>query len=126
MLSSRRQDTLVLCMVGFVLASHDARAQSAADSTSGRGGNADQPEHMQMNMPMNNAWQLMQDGIVFAEFNHQGGPRGGNEFVVPNWWMGMASREMRRGRLRGALVAFLARPLAFALRTADRLTPRFL
>ena len=32
----------------------------------------------------------------------------------------------RRGRLRGALVAFLARPLAFALRTADRLAPRFL
>src|SRR5207249_2121022 len=99
MLSSRRQDTLVLCMVGFVLASHDARAQSAADSTSGRGGNADQPEHMQMQMNVNNGWQLMQDGIVFAEFNHQGGPRGGNEFVVPNWWMGMASREMPRGRL---------------------------
>jgi hypothetical protein len=32
----------------------------------------------------------------------------------------------RRGRLRGALVASLARPLAFVLRTADRLTPRFL
>ena len=32
----------------------------------------------------------------------------------------------RRGRLRGVLVALLARPLAFALRTADRLTPRFL
>ena len=32
----------------------------------------------------------------------------------------------RRGRLRGALGAFLARPLAFAVRTADRLTPRFL
>ncbi|HEX4586728.1 MAG TPA: nuclear transport factor 2 family protein [Mycobacterium sp.] len=32
----------------------------------------------------------------------------------------------RRGRLRGALVALLAWPLAFALRTADRLTPRFL
>jgi SnoaL-like domain len=32
----------------------------------------------------------------------------------------------RRGRLTGALVAFLARPLAFALRTADRLAPRFL
>jgi hypothetical protein len=32
----------------------------------------------------------------------------------------------RRGRLRGALVAFLAWPLAFVLRTADRLTPRFL
>jgi hypothetical protein len=32
----------------------------------------------------------------------------------------------RRGPLTGALVGFLARPLAFALRTADRLAPRFL
>ncbi len=32
----------------------------------------------------------------------------------------------RRGRLTGALVAFLTRPFGFVLRTADRLTPRFL
>ncbi|WP_020423135.1 nuclear transport factor 2 family protein [Amycolatopsis sp. ATCC 39116] len=32
----------------------------------------------------------------------------------------------RRGRVRGTLVAVLARPLAFALRTADRLVPWFL
>src|SRR5947207_10697326 len=32
----------------------------------------------------------------------------------------------RRGRPTGALVAALARPLAFVLRTADRFTPRFL
>ena len=32
----------------------------------------------------------------------------------------------RRGRLKGSLVAFLTRPLAFTLRIADRLTPRFL
>ncbi|WP_433621829.1 nuclear transport factor 2 family protein [Nocardia sp. CA-120079] len=32
----------------------------------------------------------------------------------------------RRGRLTGALVASLARPLAFALRTADLFAPRFL
>ena len=32
----------------------------------------------------------------------------------------------RRGRLRGALAAFLTRPLAFALRTADRFVLRFL
>jgi hypothetical protein len=32
----------------------------------------------------------------------------------------------RRGRPHGALVALLARPLAFALRIADRLAPRFL
>ena len=30
----------------------------------------------------------------------------------------------RRGRLTGALVALVARPLAFALRTADRVAPR--
>ena len=41
----------------------------------------------------------MQDGVVFANFNHQGGPRGGSEFVVPNWWMGMAGRDTRRGRV---------------------------
>ena len=31
----------------------------------------------------------------------------------------------RRGRLWGALVALFTRPLAFALRTADRFAPRF-
>ena len=41
----------------------------------------------------------MQDGVVFANFNHQGGPRGGSEFVVPNWWMGMAGRDTGRGRV---------------------------
>ena len=44
-------------------------------------------------------WMLMQDGVVFAEFNHQGGPRGGDEFIAPNWWMGMASRDTSHGRL---------------------------
>ena len=44
-------------------------------------------------------WMLMQDGVVFVEFNHQGGPRGGDEIVAPNWWMGMASRDTAAGRL---------------------------
>ena len=38
-------------------------------------------------------WHFMQDGVVHGLFNQQGGPRGGQEFVVPNWWMGMAMRE---------------------------------
>jgi hypothetical protein len=42
-------------------------------------------------------WQFMQDGVVFAEFNRQGGPRGGKEFVAPNWWMGMAARSVAGG-----------------------------
>jgi hypothetical protein len=56
-------------------------------------------DHSHMNMNMGSGWQLMQDGIVFAEFNHQGGPRGGSDFIAPNWWMGMATRNTSRGRL---------------------------
>jgi hypothetical protein len=44
-------------------------------------------------------WTLMQDGVVYGLFNHQGGPRGGDEFKVPNWWMGMASRKAAKGNL---------------------------
>jgi hypothetical protein len=58
-----------------------------------------QHEHPAMNMP-GSGWTFMQDGIVFTEFNHQGGPRGGDEFVAPNWWMGMATRDTSRGTLR--------------------------
>src|SRR5258705_13825306 len=47
----------------------------------------------------NSHWQFMQDGVVFAEVNHQGSSRGGTELVAPNWWMGMASRNTSRGRL---------------------------
>lgn len=41
----------------------------------------------------------MQDGVVFGMFNHQGGPRGGDEFRVPNWWMGMFSRDVGKSKL---------------------------
>ena len=40
-------------------------------------------------------WMLMSDGLLFATVNHQGGPRGGDEFVSTNWWMGMATRSRR-------------------------------
>jgi hypothetical protein len=45
------------------------------------------------------SWVLMQDGVLFGLFNRQGGSRGDTEFVAPNWWMGMASRESGRQRL---------------------------
>jgi len=96
--SGRRQIVLALCAISTFLVSNVARAQSpVAPSIAGAG--AGQHEHMQMNMPMNDGWQLMQDGIVFANVNHQGGPRGGDEFVAPNWWMGMATRKTSRGQL---------------------------
>ena len=70
---------LALGDASFAQTPHDHGAMPAPDSPSG--------------------WHLMQDGIVFAGWNHQGGPRGGDEFVAPNWWMGMASRDTTRGRL---------------------------
>jgi hypothetical protein len=54
-----------------------------------------QHEHMDMGT----GWEFMQDGILFLEFNHQSGPRGGDEAIAPNWWMGMASRQTTHGRL---------------------------
>ena len=44
-------------------------------------------------------WMLMSDGLLFATVNHQGGPRGGDEFVSTNWWMGMARRPAGKGQL---------------------------
>ena len=92
-----RRRVLALFAVGPLFMPVSGRAQGAPPADAGA--SAGQHDHMQMSMPVNDGWQLMQDGIVFAEFNHQGGPRGGNEFVVPNWWMGMASRKTSHGRL---------------------------
>ena len=39
-------------------------------------------------------WHFMQDAVLFGMYNNQGGPRGGSEFKVPNWWMGMLSRQV--------------------------------
>jgi hypothetical protein len=58
-----------------------------------------QDQHDHTTMPGESGWMLMQDGVVFAEYNHQGGPRGGDELVAPNWWMGTASRDTSAGRL---------------------------
>jgi hypothetical protein len=55
---------------------------------------------MPMPMPADESdWSFMQDGVVFGLFNHQGGPRGGDEFRVPNWWMGMATKKTGRSQL---------------------------
>jgi len=45
------------------------------------------------------SWHFMQDGVAFLTFNHQGGPRGGDEFGSQNWWMGMLQRPARGGTL---------------------------
>jgi len=44
-------------------------------------------------------WQFMQEGVVYGLFNRQGGPRGDQEAIVPNWWMGMWQRGIGGQRL---------------------------
>jgi len=44
-------------------------------------------------------WHVMQDAVVYGLFNHQGGPRGGAELRVPNWWMGMFERKVGSSNL---------------------------
>jgi hypothetical protein len=57
-----------------------------------------QHAQMDMNMKGTAGWQFMQDGVLFAVYNNQGSSRGGDEFVAPNWWMGMATRKLARGQ----------------------------
>src|ERR1700681_3579667 len=113
----RRQIVLALCAVGTFVTANGALAQgttppSDASASTGQHG------QMPMNMPMNTGWQFMQDGILFAEFDHQGGPRGGNEFVAPNWWMGMVTRETAPGRL--TFTSMLSRERAPGGKGGDR------
>lgn len=87
MVRSRREAALaaIFCIAAFIGMMTSVIAQETPSV---------RENHAHGNMPV---WQFMQDGIVFAEFNRQGGPRGGKEFVVPNWWMGMAARRAGTG-----------------------------
>jgi hypothetical protein len=44
-------------------------------------------------------WMFMSDGVLFATFNHQGGPSGGTELKSTDWWMAMATRPAGPGTL---------------------------
>jgi hypothetical protein len=81
-----------LCVLISLLATAIARPLSAQTPP------ADQHEHTQQPGGAS-PWMVMSDAVANAMFNHQGGPRGANEFRVPNWWMGMASRAAGSGRL---------------------------
>ena len=71
----------------FSMMASPAVAQETASS---------QHEHMQMS---ERSWQFMQDGVLFGTLNRQGSPRGENEFVAQNWYMGMLTRKVGNGTL---------------------------
>ena len=87
------------------LIGRDSRAQelvrppTVLDSSSPAGDTQQMPG---MKMPMKeepSGWTFMQDGVLFAIGNRQGGPRGGSEVRAPNWWMGMLSRKVGASQL---------------------------
>ena len=92
----RRRPALAWSVLIVLVLSASAHAQETDTAAHSAGGDHGQ---MSMDMPATSGWQFMQDGILFTEYNHQGGPRGGDEFKAPNWWMGMASRNSSHGRL---------------------------
>lgn len=71
---------LLACAAGLGSWTAPAFAQSAAEPQI--------HQHQPASAAAGESWHLQQDGVVLGLFNHQGGPRGGQEFVVPNWWMG--------------------------------------
>lgn len=82
--------------LGATPAATASSSQKPATSAAHTEHQAAPAEHAGHQMGTAPAWHYMQDGAVYGLFNRQGGPRGGTEFVVPNWWMGMAMRESGR------------------------------
>jgi hypothetical protein len=58
-------------------------------------------------MTSTTSWHVMQDGVLFLNLNHQGGPRGGTELAPQNWWMGMVQRPAAGGTVRFNLMLSL-------------------
>ncbi len=50
-------------------------------------------------MKLVGAWDLMAHGVVFADYNQQGGPRGEGKAESVNWLMLMEQHKLRRGSL---------------------------
>lgn len=81
------------------------RAPAQPTTAQTHGGHHDpQKPATDMAMP---SWTLMQDGAFTLMLDSQGGPRGDTEVRAPNWWMGMASREVGRGSFTAQLMLSL-------------------
>jgi hypothetical protein len=55
------------------------------------------PEHEWM--WMRGAWELMAHGVIFIDYNQQGGPRGEGKAESVNWAMGMEQHRLGRGTI---------------------------
>lgn len=55
------------------------------------------PEHARM--VMRGGWELMAHGVIFTDYNQQGGPRGEGKAESVNWGMLMEQHKLGRGML---------------------------
>ncbi len=72
------------------LASPHAGSGTAGEPTS-------VPEHEWM--WMRGGWELMAHGVIFVDYNQQGGPRGEGKAESVNWAMGMEQHKLGRGTI---------------------------
>lgn len=77
-------------------AQHAAAPEPAAHQASGTSINP-QSSPMEMIHKKAGDWTFMFHGIAFLADQQQTGPRGGDKFFAPNWFMGTAQRKAGRG-----------------------------
>ena len=73
-----------------------ASVSSAAQAQNPPG---DHAGHDMSAMESPTSWMTMYNGVLFGTFNHQGGPRGGDDVESTNWLMTMASPAGRTWRV---------------------------
>ncbi len=79
---------------------HEAIASQLSSPHAGSG-TGWQPVSVPANewMKMRGGWELMAHGVIFAGFNHQGGPRGEGKAESVNWGMLMEQHALDRGTI---------------------------
>jgi hypothetical protein len=78
----------------------EERAGSSASPQAGSGTSwepASVPEHEWM--VMRGGWEVMAHGVIFADYNQQGGPRGEGKAESVNWGMLMEQHRLGRGTI---------------------------
>ena len=87
-----------VAMSGMHMEEHEVSQLSSPHAGSGTGWEpASVPEHEWM--LMRGGWMLMAHGVVFADYNQQGGPRGEGKAESVNWGMLMEQHPLGRGTI---------------------------
>lgn len=93
--AAQEQDT---SMAGMQM---DAPVASALPSPHAGSGTGWQPASVPANewMGMRGGWELMAHGVIFADYNQQGGPRGAGKAESVNWAMLMEQHRLGKGTI---------------------------